>query len=572
MTDDRWPRIEQLYHAALERAEADRAAFLVGACGDDEDLRREVESLLAADHDGDGLLAESALKVAARELAADHRVRIGQYLGSYELLSQLGSGGMGEVYRARDVRLDRIVAIKVLASHLADDPQFRHRFDREARTISQLSHSHICALYDIGHEPASPDGPAIDFLVLEYLDGETLADQLRRGALPLDRALATAIEIGDALSYAHRHGIVHRDLKPGNVMMTPNGVKLLDFGLAKRVSETAAGAASATASLLPTGSHAILGTLPYMAPEQLEGKDADARSDVWAFGAVIHEMLTGRRAFDGGTEAQIINRILEHEPESAAGTKPAVSPDLDRVVRTCLAKSPGDRWADAHDVVVQLRQIADHRREAIPVRRTMFRSKALLVAAGLAAALAIIATVFAVRSREPTIANGGAKASIAVLYFDNNTGSPAFDWLRAGLADMFVTDLSQSPGVEVLGTDQLYPILSELHRLDDRVVSIETVREIAKRTGVQTVVLGSYVKAANAIRINIRIQNASSGRIVATERVDAVDEAHLFAAVDDLTTRVRARLAAPGQSLTAGATTPSSPGFGVDRDLADITT
>ena len=216
----------------------------------------------------------------------------GTRLGAYEILALLGSGGMGEVYRARDTRLDRIVAIKVLPASVAADPDRRQRFDREARTISSLTHPHVCTLHDVGHEDR------IAYLVMELLEGQTLAERLTRGALPLEQALQYAIEILDALDGAHRHGIVHRDLKPANVMLTKAGVKLLDFGIAKVV---APGAATAAATLTAEGT--LLGTPQYMAPEQLEGRDADVRIDLFAFGAVLYEMLTGHRAFPGESQS-----------------------------------------------------------------------------------------------------------------------------------------------------------------------------------------------------------------------------------------------------------------------------
>src|SRR5215470_1182862 len=224
----------------------------------------------------------------------------GTRLGAYEVVAPLGAGGMGEVYKAKDTRLDRLVAIKVLPSHVSSDPALRERFEREARTIAALNHPHICTLYDVGHEADT------DFLVLEYLEGQTLADRLAKGALPLDQALQIAIQIADALDKAHRAGIVHRDLKPGNIMLTKSGAKLLDFGLAK---VTPAAIAASGLSMAPTGvspvtmQGTILGTLQYMAPEQIEGQEVDARTDIFAFGAVLYEMLTGKKAFEGKNQA-----------------------------------------------------------------------------------------------------------------------------------------------------------------------------------------------------------------------------------------------------------------------------
>ena len=280
----------------------------------------------------------------------------GSRLGPYEIVAPIGAGGMGEVYKARDTRLERTVAVKVLPSHLSENAEVRQRFEREAKTISQLSHPHICALYDVGHQ----DGT--DYLVMEYLEGETLADRLGRGALTVEQALRYGTEIADALGRAHRQAIVHRDLKPGNVMLTRSGVKLLDFGLAKAME--APGPLSGLTSF-PTmaGSPAltqegtILGTYQYMAPEQLEGKETDARTDIFALGCVLYEMATGKKAFSGGSQASLIGAVLHSEPPAISTIVPMAPPALERVVRRCLAKDPDDRWQSAQDVAAELRWI-----------------------------------------------------------------------------------------------------------------------------------------------------------------------------------------------------------------------
>src|SRR6266542_2530510 len=244
----------------------------------------------------------------------------GTRLGPYEILASVGAGGMGEVYKARDTRLDRTVAVKVLPSHLSDNPEVRQRFDREARTISSLSHPHICALHDVGHQ----DG--IDYLVMEFIEGETLADRLLKGALPTEQVLRYGIQISGALDKAHRAGIIHRDLKPGNIMLTKVGAKLLDFGLAKLHGGDCAIASSLTS--LPTERHsitgegAIMGTLQYMAPEQLEGCEVDARTDIFAFGGVAYEMATGQRAFTGRSQASLIGAILKDNPPQISSIQP----------------------------------------------------------------------------------------------------------------------------------------------------------------------------------------------------------------------------------------------------------
>ena len=284
-------------------------------------------------------------------------VNTGTRFGPYEILSAIGAGGMGEVYRARDTRLDRIVAIKVLPTHLAERSELRERFDREAKTVASLNHPHICTLHDIGHQ----DG--IDYLVMEYLEGETLAQRLQKGALPLEQVLQFGIEISDALDKAHRKGVTHRDLKPGNIMLTKTGTKLLDFGLAKLKQE--ATPANVPLSDLPTAidpltaQGTILGTLQYMAPEQLEGKEVDARTDIFAFGAVVYEMATGKKAFEGKTQASLIAKILETDPPPMSSLQPMTPPALDRVTRRCLAKELEKRWQTASDLREELKWIAE---------------------------------------------------------------------------------------------------------------------------------------------------------------------------------------------------------------------
>ena len=280
----------------------------------------------------------------------------GMRLGVFDVESFVGAGGMGEVYKARDTRLDRHVAIKVLSPDAATDPRGRARFAYEARAIARLSHPRICALHEMGHH----DG--VDFLVMEYLEGETLAARLRKGPLPLAQALRTAVEIAEALAAAHAQGIVHRDLKPSNVMLTAGGAKLLDFGLA-RLRAPAGSAPSPASRAFPSSQTApglIAGTLPYMAPEQLEGKEVDARADIFAFGAVLYEMITGRKAFEGTSQASVISAILSSDPPAVAVLQPLTPPALDQVIQNCLAKDRNDRWASAHDVLLQLDWIAAH--------------------------------------------------------------------------------------------------------------------------------------------------------------------------------------------------------------------
>ncbi|HUP49296.1 MAG TPA: protein kinase [Thermoanaerobaculia bacterium] len=333
----------------------------------------------------------------------------GSRLGPYEIVASIGAGGMGQVYRGRDTRLERQIAIKVLSPHLSGDSDFRLRFEREARVISALNHPHICTVHDVGES----DGRG--FLVMELCEGESLADRLTRGPLPVDQILLYGTQIADALDRAHRSGIVHRDLKPGNVMITKGGAKLLDFGLAKPsvvvgsgshppVSKQPAGPSvfdQATHQRPLTAEGSIVGTFQYMAPEQFEGQEADARSDIFAFGCLLYEMATGKRAFEGKTRASLIASILEREPVPISDVQPLIPPALQRLIKTALAKDPDDRWQSAHDVLLELRWIGEAGSQAgvaAPVvRRRKTRERVAWSLAAVAGVLAVAAGTLLVR-------------------------------------------------------------------------------------------------------------------------------------------------------------------------------
>jgi serine/threonine protein kinase len=374
---DRWRRVDKILQDALEYEPHERARFLNQACAEDSKLRRQVEILIRSYEAAGSFLKSPFIDAIASPIQPPSRPFVGQTLGPYEVQALLGSGGMGEVYLAEDTRLGRKVALKLLAPALLHDSQSRLRFLQEARLVATLNHPHICTLYDIGHQNG------IDFLIMEYLEGETLAERLQRGPLPLDEAMQSAIEIADALDNAHRLGIIHRDLKPGNIMLTKSGNKVLDFGLAKLA--WVKGIPAVPTDLTSNGM--VLGTLQYMAPEQLEGKKADARSDIFAFGSVLYEMITGQKAFKGRSQASIMAAILEHDPPPMSLPERMTSPSLrrlmgtpedrwntardlwrelkwvaeslERIVTVCLAKDPENRWHTTRDLRRQLKSIAD---------------------------------------------------------------------------------------------------------------------------------------------------------------------------------------------------------------------
>jgi Tol biopolymer transport system component/predicted Ser/Thr protein kinase len=317
----------------------------------------------------------------------------GTKLGPYEVGAPIGAGGMGEVYRARDTRLERTVAIKILPQHLSDQHDAKERFEREARAISSLNHPNICQLYDVGEQ----DG--ISFLVMEYLEGETLGSRLSKGPLPLEHLFRIGAEIADGLDRAHRSGVVHRDLKPSNIMLTKSGAKLMDFGLAKAVTPVSAQSSGLTQTVASpnqplTAQGTVVGTFQYMSPEQVEGKEADARSDIFALGAVLYEMATGKRAFEGKTTASVLAAVLERQPAPISSVQPMTPRVLDQLVRTCMAKDPDERWQTAHDVRLQLKQIGEAGSQAgIPAPVVGQRKRREKLAWGAAAVFAVVAIV-----------------------------------------------------------------------------------------------------------------------------------------------------------------------------------
>jgi eukaryotic-like serine/threonine-protein kinase len=323
----------------------------------------------------------------------------GTKLGPYEIVTAIGSGGMGEVYRAKDNRLDRTVAIKVLPSKFSGKEDLKQRFEREARAISNLSHPHICTLHDIGHQ----DG--IDYVVMEFLEGQTLAQRLTKGALPTEQALQIGIQIADALDKAHKKGIIHRDLKPGNIMLTKSGAKLLDFGLAKYQPASSKDFMYGDSELPTEEKHLteegyIVGTLHYMAPEQLEGKNVDSRSDIFAFGTTFYEMLTGKKAFTGNSKANLIVSILEKEPRPISEIQPMTPPALDRTIRTCLAKDPDDRWQSVHDVKSELKWIAESGSQLPVITKSKTRERIAWILMTLLL-IATLSSLFASLRKQP---------------------------------------------------------------------------------------------------------------------------------------------------------------------------
>jgi serine/threonine protein kinase len=382
MRPDRWRQVESLYHSALERDEPARDAFLREACREDEELRCEIRSLLDQTESG----------VLNRPLQ----------LGPYQIVGVIGAGGMGTVYQARDTRLNRMVAIKV------SEARFNARFEREARAVAALNHPHICTLYDVGP----------NYLVMEYVDGQPL-----HGPMPVSEALRLAIQMADALEAAHRKGIVHRDLKPGNVLVTESGVKVLDFGLAK-MEESASGEDERPRTARPrTEEGTIVGTTAYMSPEQAEGKPVDARSDIFSFGAVLYEMVTGRRAFRGDTKLSILSAILKDEPEPASSLRKEIPHELERIITRCLRKNPERRFQHMDDLKVALEEVKEESDSGAAAMQTAPPRRRWVWAALLPVLL--VAGFFAWRMSRPTPSAEPLRA-VALTTLPGVKGSPSF--------------------------------------------------------------------------------------------------------------------------------------------------
>jgi eukaryotic-like serine/threonine-protein kinase len=518
---------------------------------------------------------------------------VGRTLAHYRVTGELGRGGMGVVYRALDLRLNRDVAIKVLPPELVADAPRRERFLREAQTSSQLSHPNIGVLYE------ADESDGVSFMAMELIDGEKLSDLIARGSLPVLRAVELAIEIAEGLAFAHDKGVVHRDLKPANVMVTRQGhAKIIDFGLAKLVEGLGTSGSGETRAMV-TEPGAVLGTTAYLSPEQARAGRVDHRSDIFTFGVMFYEMLTGSLPFRGQSGLETLQAIMHGVaptlPALGADVGPAAQADLQRIVEKCLAKEPDARYQGMRDLVVDLRA-ARRRLEsgtgvmpavpasssppvaaAVPPVRPS-RRRRWFVAAGTVVLLAAAGLFVWPRMHRasPVPALPGDRPSVAVLYFQNNTGDPQLDWLRTGLTDMLVTDLSQSSAINVLPTDRLYQILASLKRQDDRQLGFDTVQAVAERAGVRHVLVGNYMKAGDTIRINVTLQDVGTGRNLTAERVEAPSEAALFSSVDDLTRRLQTKLAPAPSGLRSLLPLPGSgatqPAAGLLRNLQEVTT
>jgi len=511
-----WATVERLYHAAQALAVEQRAPFLAEACAD-QTVRREVESLLAQHGSATDALTRGAVAAAAAGLASDvgRSMVVGRRFGVYQVLAPLGAGGMGEVYRARDTRLGRNVAIKIVPHEFTSLPNRLARCEREARMLAALNHPHIAAIYGI------EDDEGIHALVLELVDGETLAERIARGPLPVAQALEIARQIADALDAAHEKGIVHRDLKPANIKITPEGiVKVLDFGLAKLESagsgQLAAGSESPTVTVNATHAGLIVGTAAYMSPEQARGLPVDKRTDIWAFGCVLYEMLTGRAAFARDTLADTLSAVLDRDPQWDA--LPAATPSrVVRLLRRCLDKDPARRLPYISGARVELDAALQPARVPLPSRVTtavVAASLLVLAAAGL----------WLVRPAPPT-------GSIAILPFVNASGNQDVDYLGDGITESLINSLSQVPNLAVMSRNSVF-------RYKGRNVDAQAV---GRTLDVQAVLTGTVAQRGDDLTISTELVDVRNNRHLWGERYNR-KLLDILAVQEDIATEISDRL------------------------------
>ena len=509
-TAERWQEIERLYHAALDYAPEQRDSFLDNACAGDQSLRQEVESLLAYQDQSEGFIESSALEVAAKLVAEDQipTVTIGQTINQYRITSQLGSGGMGEVYLAVDTRLNRKVALKFLPRVLTGNKIHLNRFAQEAQAVAALSHPNVCVIHEVIQ---TEDGRHC--LVMEYVDGVTLRARLEKSSIDIKEAVEVAIQAASALSAAHAAGIVHRDIKPENVMLRGDGyVKVLDFGLAKLTSQTASSVDSERSTKLRTSPGIVMGTVSYMSPEQARGLTVDARTDLWSLGVVLYEMITRVRPFDGPTPTDVIISIAERIQRPLSNYVQDVPASLEQTVAKALEKDREARFNTADDLLHELKTTKHeldlgaelgHRQQASEIKRPDSRafpsSRNLILVGGIAVALTIVALTYALIARRVSTAPTEIK-SIAVLPLDNLSGDAAQDYFADGMTDTLITDLSKISALKVISRPSVMQYKG----------TRKSLPEIGRELHVDAVLTGSVVRAGDRVRVGVQLTHAAT--------------------------------------------------------------
>jgi eukaryotic-like serine/threonine-protein kinase len=515
--NERWQEVERLYHSALTKHPSERSDFLVEVCSGDEELRREVESLLAYEDRAETFIESPALDIAARMMADEQSrtVRVGESFNQYRIVSELGAGGMGEVYLADDTRLRRRVALKFLPVALTKDKRHLHRFEVEARAIAALSHPNACTIHEVIQ---TEDGRHC--IVMEYVEGMALRQRITNGPINLNEALDIAIQIASALSSAHAAGIVHRDIKPENVMVRSDGyVKVLDFGLAKladRTSDLANSQVETRAIELKTTPGVVMGTVAYMSPEQARGLPVDARTDVWSLGVVLYEMVAGRQPFSGQTQTDLIISIVGREPDSLSKATPQAGP-LERIVMKALVKDPNQRYQTAEEILSELKSLKRELELGVDLERYRASSSTqkglrlfnqdvtrsrLIVFAVLVAmvGVAVLSAVwFSRRLRTATPAATTIK-SLAVLPMVNISGDQSQDYFAEGMTETLIAGLAKVAALRVTSRTSVMQFKG----------SQKPLKEIARQLNVDAVVEGSVQRAGDKITVAVSLIDAST--------------------------------------------------------------
>ena len=544
MTPERWQEVKKVLAGALERVPEERSAYLDQTCAEPS-LRREVESLIAAHEQGDG-------GFIMRAVGAAETLKSGEKLGSYTILDRIGVGGMGEVYQAHDSKLERNVAIKVLPATLVSDPSQLSRFQREARLLASLNHPSICTIYDVGEHNGR------QFIAMEFLDGQTLKDRLCGAPLPLEEVLELGVQVADALDVAHSHGIIHRDIKPANIFITYRGqAKILDFGLAKQLSAAPASALD-TIGLTLTASGVALGTVAYMSPEQALGEDVDARTDLFSFGAVLYEMVTGRQAFSGSSFAAVIDAILHQAPEPPLQLNPNLPTDFELILNTALEKDRALRYKSAAEIRADLKRLKrdtdlglapTDARSPLAARywgRARGRRYKIVTAAIVVASLLVIALAggaYFYFHRERVLTD---KDSVILADFTNTTGDPVFDdTLRQGLS----VQLQQSPFLAMVPDDQITQILRLMEQPTDARLTHDVARQVCQRANATAVIDGSISAVGSQYVLGLRAVNCQSGDTLAQEQVATGAKEKVLGTLGNAASALRSKLGESRASL-----------------------